>query len=207
MVSTDNIEEMKELRRQGKSLREIGDLYGISYLAVRRHVDQEFHNRKERRKDIKYNGVKRPKPKGCELCGIEIRLEGHHWDDNHGNMELYLCWHCHRYAEAIDYDKIHGERKRNDYRDLKREEAENYRNRSEDRVDLETGEALGFPVKKYTERQQQEDEGSSLVASNQLTAIDSLRLKMGITKDQPTESDNVGGVRENNSDCAQSLFS
>lgn len=122
MISTDDVNRMKELRRQGKSLREIGDAFDISYLTVRIHVDQEFGSRKARRRSIKYKGVKRPKPEECELCGTVVRLESHHWDDNNGNMSIYLCWDCHRYAEAVDYDEIYGENRREKYLAIKRKE-------------------------------------------------------------------------------------
>ena len=45
---------------------------------------------------------KRPHPGVCELCGKELRLGYHHWDDDRINMGLWLCNYCHMFAEVVD---------------------------------------------------------------------------------------------------------
>lgn len=46
---------------------------------------------------------KRTKPTMCELCGrITKSLVYHHWDDNNPSMGLWLCPHCHIFAELFE---------------------------------------------------------------------------------------------------------
>lgn len=50
-------------------------------------------------------GAKRPypNPQRCELCAKENEtLEYHHYDDDDLLKGLWLCRHCHRFAEDVD---------------------------------------------------------------------------------------------------------
>jgi len=112
-----------ELRGQGKLYREIMAELGISRTPVRRLLSPEVYlrrregaepGRKLRRASQVHttvNGVRRkyevngrrPKPSKCEKCGKERKKIGwHHWDDNHLEIGLWLCWPCHIFAERID---------------------------------------------------------------------------------------------------------
>lgn len=54
--------------------------------------------------------VKRPYPSKCEICGrpssddkkSEGFLHYHHWDNMCPSVGVWLCFRCHRLAEAID---------------------------------------------------------------------------------------------------------
>ena len=164
-MNVDDIRKMNELRRQGKSLQEIADAFGVNYLTVRRLVDEEFRDRKIRRRSIKYEGVRRPNSERCELCGAMVRLEFHHWDDNKGDMGLHLCWHCHRYAEAIDYDEAHGEERRKKYLAMKEEETTRY-------------EKAERPGGKESSRKKPREQAHEQVTST----FDELRAKLGIKR-------------------------
>lgn len=53
----------------------------------------------------------------CELCKREIKryLHYHHWNNKNFNIGLWLCIHCHRFAEVVDK-----EIKVSDYKRLKK---------------------------------------------------------------------------------------
>ena len=54
--------------------------------------------------------AKRPKPNSCEVCGrlhdvVENPnsiLQWHHWNDEHPELGMWLCFWCHMLAEAIE---------------------------------------------------------------------------------------------------------
>jgi len=46
---------------------------------------------------------RRPKPSNCELCQREVpRLGWHHWDDDHLEFGMWLCWGCHKRANIME---------------------------------------------------------------------------------------------------------
>lgn len=52
---------------------------------------------------------KRPYPHHCELCrkgdvidGKPIRLHYHHWNPKLPSMGIWLCFHCHIFAELME---------------------------------------------------------------------------------------------------------
>jgi len=54
-----------------------------------------------------YNIGKRPKPLNCKLCEKKVqRMHWHHWDDEHPEFGLWLCWFCHGSAERIDMNLL-----------------------------------------------------------------------------------------------------
>ena len=110
-----------ELRKQGRLYREIRSELGISGNTLKRVLNPEAHKKRQlgrRRRSInvfrlRRNGVdryvrvdgRRPRPDRCELCsGLPIRknLSWHHWDNKHPGYGLWLCLHCHIFAEQID---------------------------------------------------------------------------------------------------------
>lgn len=56
--------------------------------------------------------TKRPYLGICEICGAldqnlggkrkGSKLDWHHWDDKHPEFGLWLCFYCHRLAEAVE---------------------------------------------------------------------------------------------------------
>lgn len=47
--------------------------------------------------------LKRPRPEGCELCAKRPnKLDYHHWDNSDLSRGMWLCYLCHRGAEASD---------------------------------------------------------------------------------------------------------
>jgi len=61
-------------------------------------------------KSFRIYGVnKRPNPGYCELCGRSrkkdgdrLRLQYHHWDNEHPSRGLWLCIACHWSVEAFE---------------------------------------------------------------------------------------------------------
>lgn len=152
-ISGSDIKRMRELSRQGLSQKEIGDLYGINYLTARLYIDDEFRLRKNNRRNIKYPGKALIKPARCMRCGNlsnrngkPIKLEGHHWDDDHGNQQLFLCWQCHRIAEAFDLLDELGLAPLEEYLALKRQEEKSYEERSKDYEEPRTKEMYNLPL-------------------------------------------------------------
>jgi len=57
-----------------------------------------------KRKGFQVDG-RRPKPGRCEFCHEEVEgreLGWHHWDDNHLEYGLWLCFKCHYFAEMVE---------------------------------------------------------------------------------------------------------
>ena len=121
-LSSEVVARIYELNCLGKSWVKIATELGIGRTAVGvylRHKSPEAlslfrakrqMHRKYNRLTTTINGVhkaykvrKRPKPECCELCREEIsKLLWHHWDDEHLEWGMWLCWRCHRFAEGVE---------------------------------------------------------------------------------------------------------
>lgn len=67
---------------------------------------------------------RRSRPETCELCHRDsCRLNYHHWDNNCPSKGIWLCFRCHRLAEAVDVDKDSP----NKYLKLKKQIEDNFR--------------------------------------------------------------------------------
>jgi len=87
---------------------------GTWYSRMRRDPVRLEHYRKMKRENTRgrlcINGKsikvrKRPRPDGiCELCGREAnKLDYHHWDDEHPEQGVWVCYKCHWLCECIDH--------------------------------------------------------------------------------------------------------
>ena len=89
-----------------------GQVYDRSYQAKRdwylMNKDKIEVKRRQSLLDGRWKGLNKRQYTGiCELCGCEKdRLEYHHWDDQYPDMGLWLCFRCHRHAEALDHDVL-----------------------------------------------------------------------------------------------------
>mgnify|MGYP001610616493 FL=1 len=117
-VSQERIARMRELRSQGRFMREVALEVGLEKKAVRDYLHPEIrvrrnaHRRKYR--ELKRLGTiingerctlkvrKRPKPELCELCGGTQPFCWHHWNNNHFEWGLWLCRKCHRFVGGIE---------------------------------------------------------------------------------------------------------
>lgn len=118
-VMAGNIRKMKEL---GYSVSEIAVTVGVSRITVYDYVNPGFYDKRskrtldycrrtrlvtgtDRKAPVILTGLsKREYPGVCELCGKEQGkgLYYHHWDDEHPDIGLWLCYSCHRIAEYAD---------------------------------------------------------------------------------------------------------
>ncbi len=59
---------------------------------------------------------KRPYPNYCEICGrLKLRnLKYHHWDEEHLDKGMWVCQHCHQFAEGCDkgYGLVYQQKKK-----------------------------------------------------------------------------------------------
>lgn len=82
------------LRDSGKTLEEIGNLFGIS----RQRVNQILRPDKTRSRRYFYYWVKTGKvvkPDKCSDCGKRLDLQGHHYDHRREVDVEWLCVQCH----------------------------------------------------------------------------------------------------------------
>ena len=68
------------------------------------HKDKLETERRQSLLGNRWRGLNKRQYSGyCELCEQPFdRLEYHHWDDDNPAMGIWLCHHCHRYAEGFD---------------------------------------------------------------------------------------------------------
>ena len=45
-----------------------------------------------------------PTDERCKLCArkLKVRLIYHHWDDEHPEQGMWICYTCHHFAEGMD---------------------------------------------------------------------------------------------------------
>jgi len=115
----EKIQQINELLDQGFTQLRVGTILGLSHCTVNKYLDKDrFLERRRRqysgpsgRVHTTVNGVhgkfkvrKRPRPERCELCNSSpvSHWYWHHWDDDHLNWGLWLCWTCHMFAEALE---------------------------------------------------------------------------------------------------------
>ena len=53
---------------------------------------------------VRMNFPKRPKSEHCEFCSNSVsgKLDWHHWDSEHPEYGLWVCFRCHHFIEAVD---------------------------------------------------------------------------------------------------------
>ena len=110
-------EEVPRMRGQRYTLDRIASELGISRRTVSRILNPEkTTQRKEwRRANVIHTTMegrggwhrvrKRPNPipGQCELCKERpLKLQYHHWDDNHPQRGLWVCPTCHYFVEGVD---------------------------------------------------------------------------------------------------------
>ena len=126
--SPEVVTQIYNLRSQGMIQSEIAKHVGIGRVTVGRYLrpglrtrllQPEYqtkirHRRVHNRVMTTINGVhglyrvkKRPRPDNCEFCGDyyplgQKKLSWHHWDNNHLELGLWLCWECHKFADSIE---------------------------------------------------------------------------------------------------------
>jgi len=119
-------EQVKTMKDEGLSIKEITEILGLSesrirYLndPLRKEKRKTYRNRYNRKHWIstpngRMRAEKRARPDTCELCSKAVaRLDYHHWDNEQPHLGLWLCISCHIFAGRVDNDMV------NKYLDLK----------------------------------------------------------------------------------------
>lgn len=116
-IPKETVEQIQLLRHQRVRQKDIAFQLGISITTVRRHDNPRVIERKTRTYLTTHiNGIKirhrlklwkRPKPSNCELCNKSIepygeKLYWHHWDNEHLELGLWLCYYCHRVGNIVE---------------------------------------------------------------------------------------------------------
>ena len=111
----EKVLRIPELRKQGKTYKQIASELGISKKSAYWYSNPEFRKKRvELRRNTQlgtggrtFRGLhKRPRPDNCELCGLDRTHQGrlfyHHWDDNNLSLGMWLCYRCHIFVGALD---------------------------------------------------------------------------------------------------------
>ena len=123
-ITPEKESKILELRSHGKSYGEIASELNVSLTTLMRILSPRAYekrnlSRRRRRASLivitvsgkrKYLRVygRRPKPSECEFCGKWAKGRGlgwHHWNDDHPEWGIWLCWSCHRFAGSIERGK------------------------------------------------------------------------------------------------------
>ncbi len=102
---------------EGATLQQIADKLGIAVPASpsrdrAAYMRQWFKTKvgtSRNGKTVYLNApYKRSKPDKCELCNRTTKYLGyHHWNDSNPSVGLWLCAHCHIFAEHVENSMIH----------------------------------------------------------------------------------------------------
>lgn len=115
---------MLHLHAVGKSEGEIASELGLERSTIKRQLDPDWAERRRKRARGRYSSTqlhtriegsqrqryrvkKRPKPRACELCRRwGLKLNWHHWDDEHLEWGLWLCQPCHNGVYLVEKDLV-----------------------------------------------------------------------------------------------------